>query len=142
LNLNQEVFKAFHTNFDKVARYSKLYHIGVISPNSSIATAQETQATSEATSSSDVEDEATLVKKELEMRKDFEEIRRVVTDMGLFESNRTFFLLQAIQIVFCHVTSYYLLWNYGASPIPLTCAFILQVIAQVIMRNAKQEFSS
>ena len=129
-----------------MARYSKLYHIGIIDPTCTTTVATEAAAKADKSVKEEEKknkksiDEVALTKKELEMRADFEEIRQIVIDMGLFEPSRIFFVLQALQIVFFHVLSYYLLWNYGTSFFPLACAFICQVIAQVkLTKKLKEE---
>lgn len=118
-----EVFNAFHKEFDRVNRYSKLYHIGKIEPQ-------------EAIKLSDIslnERKETLdFKKEIELREDFEKLRLVAFDKGFFNPSYTFFILNALHILFFHIAGYYILWNYGASSsLAVLFAIICHTISQV-----------
>jgi cytochrome b involved in lipid metabolism len=79
-----EVFNAFHKEFDKVSKYSKLYLIGQIDAN-------ESKLVDDADDIKQRDLELEKIKKEMEIRKDFEEIRRAAINMVRFEFTTTLF---------------------------------------------------
>jgi cytochrome b involved in lipid metabolism len=73
-----EVFNAFHKEFEKVNKYSKMYLIGQIDANDS-KLADDTVDIKQR----DLEMEK--IRKEMEIRKDFDEIRQAAINMVRFE---------------------------------------------------------
>lgn len=115
-----EAFNAFHKEFDKVLRYSKMYHIGQIYPNETLSS-----LTPDATST-----DQKKIQSLKEMRADILSLRKVFVDMGLFEANYLFFILHGMHIVFFQILGFYILWNYGCGYVALGCALICHIIAQ------------
>ena len=66
----QEVFNAFHKEFEKVNKYAKLYHIGRIDPNDTLLNIEVSNT-----------DDRSKIMKEIEIRKDFENIKKVATEL-------------------------------------------------------------
>ena len=118
---SKEVFSAFHKEFEKVEKYSKLYHIGKLADEnySNLVTVSLKQKI-------DME----KLKKQSEIRNDFKELRKLVFEMGLSKPSNLFYILQGLHIVLLHITGYFILLNYGGRIIPTLCALICHVIAQ------------
>lgn len=89
-----EVFNAFHKEFDKVSKYSKLYLIGQIDAN-------ESYMVDDAIDIKQRDLELQKIKKEMEIRKDFEEIRRAAINMVCFDLFFFFclFFLNELQLI-------------------------------------------
>nr|ATI22170.1 delta-5 desaturase 1 [Brachionus koreanus]QBO56256.1 fatty acid desaturase 5/6-5 [Brachionus koreanus] len=111
-----EVFNAFHKDFDRVAKYSKTYQIGLIDPSGSL------------NDRSDQEKEK--AQKELEIREDFRKIQQIALEKGYFKPSYTFFFLHSIQIVFFYLMGFYIQIKYGGGWIPTLCALACSVMAQ------------
>lgn len=109
-----EVFYAFHKEFEKVDKYSKLYLIGKVKPTDEIEDKIEREK----------------ILKEDEIRKDFVNVKQAAVKMGLFEPSYTFFFLHGLQIVLSQIAGYYILLKYGCSFVPLMFALFFHVIAQ------------
>ena len=116
------MFNAFHKEFEKVEKYSKLYYIGKLKPS-------DYQTTGSISVNQKVEIEK--LKKQLEIRDDFDELRRMAFKMNLFSPSYLFFFLHGLQIILFHISGYYILWKYGCGMVPIVCALICHVIAQV-----------
>ena len=123
-----EVFNAFHKEFDKVNKYSKLYLIGKVYPN-------ETSSLMVADSQANIN-----FQKEKELRNDFKELRKIAFDKGYFAPSYLFFALHALHIFFFHFMGYYLLWNYGATLIPLVLAIMCHTISQAQSDWAQHDY--
>ncbi|CAF0877938.1 unnamed protein product [Brachionus calyciflorus] len=95
-----EVFNAFHKDFDRVYKYAKAYQIGQIDPND-----QSRLKLSD--------EEKQKIQREIEIRKDFKQVKKAAEDMGLFKPSYTFYALQFFQVVFLQILSYYLFFNYA-----------------------------
>lgn len=121
-----EVFNAFHKEFDKVNKYSKLYHIGQVHPKDSYLISKNINQPTENNKIEDIE----KIKKLKDMRKDFLDLRKYSYDAGLFKPSYTFFLIQGLHIVFFQFMGFYILWNFGCSILPLCFSLICHVIAQ------------
>lgn len=127
-----EAFGAFHKEFERISKYSKLYHIGRIDPNDSMTNIKKSSNTS-INDSGDSKSELEKIIKESEMKKEFQNIKKIAHEMNLFKPSYVFFILYAFHIVFFQITGYYLLWNYGSSEgnfFPLLCSLICLLIAQ------------
>lgn len=111
-----EVFNAFHKEFEKVNKYSKLYLVGKVRPDSQVAEAGPT------------EQEKFL--KEAAIRRDFAEVKATAEKMGLFNPSYTFFIIHGLQIVLSQIAGYYILLKYGYSFVPFVFALFFHVIAQ------------
>lgn len=122
----KEVFNAFHKEFDKVNRYSKLYHIGRIDPND----VNEYEPKNEQQNN-----------RQAEIRKDFENVRKLAREMDLFKPSTAFYVLNGIHIILAHIAGYYILLKYGCSFVPLMFALILHLIAQVTINSSKLSLS-
>lgn len=118
-----EPFTAFHKDIEKVMKYAKLHQIGRIIPSESRMNTNNNQL-------SDLPNENANLKKQSEIKRDFECLRQLAVKMNLFKPSVTFFSLQAFQICFFHLLGYYILLNYGCSLLPLTLASISLIIAQ------------
>ena len=108
-------------------KYAKLYQIGRIHPQESRVNKEKSEVTMGAKSSSEKE----YLMREASIKNDFATLRHLASTMGLFKPSYVYFLLQAIQIIGCHVLGYFILLKYGCSIVPLSLAVVFLVIAQV-----------
>ena len=97
-----EAFIAFHKEFDKVFKYSKIYKIGDIDPTT----------------------------KHAKIKKDFEDLRLLAKEMNLFEPNLFFFLFHAAQIIFFQTFGYLIFLRFGYGLWPFICATFCLIVAQ------------
>ena len=75
--------------------------------------------------------ESSYILKQAEMKKDFEDLRKLADKMDLFKPSYFFFVFNALQITFFHVLGYYIFWNYGYGPLSFIFASISLIVAQV-----------
>ena len=108
-------------------KYAKLYQIGRIHPQESRVNKEKLEVTMGAKSSSEKE----YLMREASIKNDFASLRHLAASMGYFKPSYVYFLLQAIQIIGCHVLGYFILLKYGCSLVPLSLAVVFLVIAQV-----------
>ncbi len=125
-----EAFTAFHKDFDKIMKYAKLYQIGRIDPRYSRVTNENLII-----DQTSYNEEIDHLAKEASLKNDFEALRKLAIKMNLFAPSYFFFVSQAVQILFFHILGYYILWNYGCSPMSLICASISLIVAQVKIRK-------
>jgi acyl-CoA 6-desaturase (Delta-6 desaturase) len=114
--IKKEVFTAFHKDFEKVNHFRRQCHIGRIDKS----TSEEQQY--------NLSDAAE--KRKNDIKQDFRHLRKIATDMKLFEPSYFFFFMQALQICFFHYMGYYLIWHSNGHLLPITIALIFQIIAQ------------
>ena len=126
--LKKEAFTAFHKELDKVMKYAKLYQIGRIHPQESRVNKEKLEVTTMGEKSSS---EKEYLMREASIKNDFASLRHLAASMGYFKPSYVYFLLQAIQIIGCHVLGYFILLKYGCSLVPLSLAVVFLVIAQV-----------
>ena len=108
-------------------KYAKLYQIGRIHPQESRVNKEKLEVTMGAKSSSEKE----YLMREASIKNDFATLRHLAASMGYFKPSYVYFLLQALQIIGCHVLGYFILLKYGCSIVPLSLAVVFLVIAQV-----------
>ena len=118
-----EVFTAFHKEYDRVAKYMKLYHKGALKDDIGKRITE--------TATIDNVESMSYELKRANLIKDFAKIRQVAKEMGLFKPSYFFFFMQAFQIVFLHYIAYFILWYFGTGAIPFLIAMACQIISQV-----------
>lgn len=69
--------------------------------------------------------------KEAQIKRDFDELRKLAIEKGLFKPSYTFFLLTGLHIWFLHLLGYWVLWHYSYSWIGCTLSLFFLVVAQV-----------
>lgn len=105
-----EVFNAFHKEFDRVNKQSKIYKIGRVAP-----------------------DQLSRHTKEAEIKRDFEELKQKAIKMNLFQPSYFFFFLQGVQILFFHIMGYVILAYYSHSIFGILASLLFLIIAQVFI---------
>ena len=109
-----------------------MYHIGQIHPSETLTALQVDKAITDSNlQNTETFKELDKTENLKEMRADFLNLRKLFFDMGLFETNYTFFFFHALHIVVFQILGFYILWNYGYSLVPLICALTFHIIAQV-----------
>ena len=92
----KEAFGAFHKEFERISKYSKLYHIGRIDPNDSMTNIKKSSNTS-INDSGDSKSELEKIIKESEMKKEFQNIKKIAHEMV----KPFFFFYNLFQKLFC-----------------------------------------
>jgi hypothetical protein len=145
---------AFHKELDRVNKYTKSYLIGRVDPNDVVLNQNKSVVKIASLSESSSNSEMAKIVKEIEMKRDFENIRKIAQEMvtllnnlkitfsivlllnenkkNLFVPSYAFFMLNLVQIVFFQIMGYYLLWNFGdRNMLACFCSLVCLVIAQV-----------
>lgn len=119
----KEAFVAFHKDIEKVTKYTRMHQIGRIDPKESRLNKLNFLKESS--------NESSYILKQAEMKKDFEDLRKLADKMDLFKPSYFFFVFNALQIIFFHLLGYWILWNYGYGPLSFIFASISLIVAQV-----------
>ncbi|XP_049636759.1 fatty acid desaturase 2-like protein FADS2B [Suncus etruscus] len=101
-----DVFKAMHPNIDVVQLYLKPLLIGELAPG------EPNQE----------------IKKNAQLVEDFQELRKSLEAMKMFDANLVFYFLHFIQILFLEVLAWLMLWHFGTGwPNTILISLILTI---------------
>nr|QBO56274.1 fatty acid desaturase 5/6-4 [Brachionus rotundiformis] len=123
-----EAFGAFHKDLGKVLKFAKSYMIGQIDPNDKSMDMLSLEKKQK-------------IQKEIEIRKDFQNVKETAEKMGLFKPSYTFYFLHGFHIVFLQLFGYYMLLNYGSKSWPaVLLALACNVIAEAQAGWAQHDY--
>ena len=103
-----DAFNAFHKEFDRVNKQAKFLKIGHLNPSSFLASAKHTA----------------------EIKKDFEELKKLAVKMNLFTPSYFFYFLHGFHIIFSYIMGYVILWNYSHTWLGILLSLVCSIIAQ------------